>query len=125
LAAIFVEAHGIGVNLVVAEQPLELLLLLRRRGAPIGAEHEARQRLDIEALVEELLELLLALLLRAGRGQDIDRALAEIADEARAIVRRNGRAGTGKRAEGGKADGNQGSTTRQDHAGHHVLLLES
>jgi hypothetical protein len=53
LARIGVEADGIGVDDIGLEKLGELLALLLARGTPIGSEDEARDRRQIEGLVEE------------------------------------------------------------------------
>ena len=105
------EAHRIGVDDIGLEELLEFLALLLARRAPIGPEHEARDRRHVEAFLEEREEALLALRVVRFRGENVDRALAEIGDEAAGVV---GAGGARRKHE----NENKGSSERsQGHDG--------
>src|SRR6516165_5172892 len=77
LAAVLGKPGGIGLHDVVLEQLQKCLLLLRRRGAPIAAEHELADPGDIEIVLEELAEPRQTLRRGDTRPEHLDRLGAE------------------------------------------------
>jgi hypothetical protein len=113
LALVFVEAGRIAVDDVVLEQ-LDVALPLRvARLAPVAAEHEARDRLQREALLQQRAEPLGLLFVAEVRiAHHGDGVLAQVLDElrGRAGGKGAGLAGQARRDQEGEADaGNQWS----------------